>query len=83
LLRPLVPWCWRTGVTLALATALSLVWAPGHLFGFLSVGLAAALLYGLVVGPVAFVGPLEAYVRPRWNALCVRLSLSNKPSGTV
>ncbi len=78
-----MPWFWRTGVTLALAIALSLAWAPGHLFGFLAVGITAALLYGLVVGPVAFVGPLEAYVRPRWNALSARLSLSNKPSGTV
>ncbi|HYO59058.1 lipopolysaccharide biosynthesis protein [Archangium sp.] len=81
LLRPLFPWFWRTGVALALATALALVWAPGHLPGFLTMGAAAALLYGLVVGPVAFLEPLESYVRPRWNALSARLSLS-KPSGT-
>jgi O-antigen/teichoic acid export membrane protein len=82
LLRPLLPWFWRSGVTLALATALSFAWAPGHLFAFVTVGLSAALMYGLVVGPAAFVGPLASYVRPRWNALSARLSLS-KPSGTV
>ncbi|HYO70323.1 MAG TPA: lipopolysaccharide biosynthesis protein [Archangium sp.] len=82
LLRPLFPWFWRTGVTLVLATLLSLAWAPGHLVGFLTVGLCAALLYGFLVGPVAFVAPLESYVRPRWNALTARLSPS-KPSGTV
>jgi O-antigen/teichoic acid export membrane protein len=73
LLRPLFPWCWRTGVVLALAAALSLAWAPAHFVGLAGVSTAAALLYALIVGPVAFLGPLEGYVR--------RLSVSSKPTG--
>jgi hypothetical protein len=64
-----------------LDTALAVAWAPGHLVGFLSVGLAATL-YGLVVSPVAFGGPLGSYVRPQGNALSAPLSPS-KPSGAV
>lgn len=81
LLRPLFPWFWRTGVVLVLAAALSLAWAPAHFLGLATVASAAALLYALVVGPVAFLGPLEGYVRPRWNALFARPPVS-KPSGT-
>lgn len=80
LLRPLFPWFWRTGVVLGIAAVLSLAWAPGNVLAFLATGAAAALLYGLVVGPVAFRGPLESYVRPRWNALFSRPSVS-KPTG--
>jgi O-antigen/teichoic acid export membrane protein len=84
LLQPLFPWFWRTGVTLALTTGLTLAWAPDSLRlpGLLLAGTAATLLYGFLVGPMAFVAPLESYVRPRWNALSARLS-SSKPSGAA
>ncbi len=76
LLRPLLPWCWRAGVTLVLAAALAFFWAPDNVLGFLGASTIAVLLYAVIVGPVAFHAPLESYVRPRWNALFGRFSVS-------
>jgi hypothetical protein len=80
LLQPFLPWCWRAGITLALAAVVALVWAPGNVLGFLVVSTLAVVLYGVAVGPVAFHAPLESYVRPRWNALFGRFFVS-KPTG--
>ncbi|HSP80195.1 MAG TPA: oligosaccharide flippase family protein [Myxococcaceae bacterium] len=81
LVRPLVPWFWRTGLALALVAALAASWSPGGLLGFLALASAAVLLYAALVGPVAFQGPLASYVRPRWSALLARASAS-RPEGT-
>jgi O-antigen/teichoic acid export membrane protein len=87
LLRPLVPWLWRTGVVVGLTAALAFTWSPPHLTGFLTLSAVATLLYAGVVGPVAFHAPLEAYVRPRWKALLALLPLrlaarvGSKPQG--
>ncbi|HEX8820056.1 MAG TPA: hypothetical protein VF794_09045, partial [Archangium sp.] len=80
LLRPLVPWGWRTLVVLVLAAGVALLWSPPHVLGLVGVSIATVLVYAGVVGPAAFHGPLESYVRPRWNALFARLSMS-KPTG--
>jgi len=80
LLRPLVPWFWRLSVVMGLAAGGALLWSPPHVLGLSAVSLLAVGVYALVVGPVAFHGPLESYVRPRWNALFARLSVS-KSSG--
>jgi hypothetical protein len=88
LLRPLAPWGLRTGALLVLAAAAALVWPRDDFPSLVALSVAAALLYVLVVGPVAFRGPLESYVRPRWNALLARMPArwaartGSKPSGT-
>jgi O-antigen/teichoic acid export membrane protein len=81
LLQPLLSWCWRTGLTLALAATLSFFWEPRGVLGFLTVSTLAVVLYAGLVSPVAFQGPLASYVRPRWDALLGRVSVS-KPLGT-
>ncbi|MGZ3460256.1 MAG: oligosaccharide flippase family protein, partial [Archangium sp.] len=87
LLRPLVPWAWRTGVVTGLGAGMALVWNPRSFPGLLGVSAAAALLYLAVAGPVAFHGPLASYVWPRWNAVLSRLPvwlvarMGSKPTG--
>ncbi len=72
---------------MVLGAAVALIWAPDDFPGLAVLSVTAALLYLLVVGPVAFRGPLEPYVRPRWNAVLARLPVrggaraSSKPSG--
>ncbi|QRN95957.1 lipopolysaccharide biosynthesis protein [Archangium violaceum] len=88
LLRPLAPWGLRTGALMVLGAAAALFWSPDHFPGLVALSAAAALLYLVVVGPVAFRGPLEAYVRPRWNAVLARMPArwvaraGSKPSGS-
>jgi O-antigen/teichoic acid export membrane protein len=79
LLRPLVPWGWRLAVVMGLAAGGALLWSPPHVLGLSAVSLLAVVVYALVVGPAAFHGPLESYVRPRWNALFARLSVTKSP----
>ncbi|MFL5353822.1 lipopolysaccharide biosynthesis protein [Archangium sp.] len=78
LLRPLVPWGVRTAGVMGLGAGMALAWRPEGFLGLSVLSATAALLYVVVVGPVAFHGPLESYVRPRWDAVLARLP---KPSG--
>jgi O-antigen/teichoic acid export membrane protein len=73
MLRPLVPWLVRFVPLVAAASALARVWTPD---GFVLIGLTAAavaLVYVLVMYPVALRDPLGVYVRPRLYPLRARL----------
>lgn len=79
LLRPLLPWGSRTVGVGALCAGLAFAWRPEGILGLAALSATAVLLYAVVVGPVAFHGPLEAYVRPRWDAVLARLPMRRGP----
>ena len=69
----------RTAGVWVLCTGLALAWRPEGFLGLGVLSATAVLLYAVVVGPVAFHGPLEAYVRPRWDAVLARLPVRRGP----
>jgi len=69
LARALSPWFFRFSALALAASALALGAGPRTLAGFGAAALAVALVYGVVMLPIALRQPLGTYLRPRLSAL--------------
>ncbi len=74
LLRSVFSWAWRLGLFVAGAVMSTRLWTPQSPPALVAAGLAATVIYALVMFPLVLAEPLGTYVRPRIAAL--RQSLS-------
>jgi O-antigen/teichoic acid export membrane protein len=74
LLYSVFPWAWRLGLVMAAGVLAGRWWVPHSILALSAAGAAAALVYSLVMWPLAVSEPLGTYTRPRFAELRQRLA---------
>jgi O-antigen/teichoic acid export membrane protein len=73
LLLSVLPWAWRFVLVIGSAGTVTRLWVPRSLVAIVATSIAVALVYVVLMLPLALKEPLGTYVRPRIATLRTRL----------